>query len=76
LSESDFQRHVIDSLGRLETKMDTLVGLDGNGGRVESIDGRIRSLERHNWRQSGFFSAIGAIIGVAVSALVSCLRHL
>lgn len=75
MSDPEFQRHVTDSLARLETKMTILVGEDGTGGRMASVEDRVSSLERHRWKQAGFLSAVSAIIGAAFSALVAYWRH-
>jgi len=76
LSDPEFQRHVTDSLGRLETNMTILVGKEGTGGRMAAFEARLVSLERLRWKQAGFLSAISAIIGAAFSALIAYWKHL
>ena len=75
MSQVEFERHVIDSLGRLETSMQGLVGSDGNGGWKNDIETRMRSQERRRWKEYGFVSAITAIIGAVASAVASYWRH-
>ncbi len=77
MSEAEFQRHVTDSLARLETKMDLLVGDDGAGGRLAQMDAEIESLKRHRWRQSGALSIIGGLVGAAITGLTEyfSFRH-
>lgn len=61
MNDIDFQRRVVESLARLETHMEDLVG-NGQPGRVAKIEGRIEKL--YKW----FYIGTGA--GLAISALI------
>lgn len=68
-----FEKETIDALARIETKMDILVGQDGNGGRLNDMEHRLRAVERRKWRISG----IAGVAGATISALLSwAFRHL
>lgn len=68
---ASFESQTIDTLARIETKMNILVGADGNGGRIADHELRLRRQEAHNrraWiRPASFASAISA----AVSGLIT-----
>ena len=66
MSSADFEKDVIDSLARLETKMNLLVGEDGNGGFKADIEQRMRKQESRRsrgWRMTGLTSLASAIGG-------------
>jgi len=65
LTDHNFQTQVIDSLARLETKMDALVGKDGSGGSQGRLDVRVADLERDKWKRSGAIGVVGALFGGA-----------
>jgi hypothetical protein len=61
----DFQSKVIDSLARLETHMEDLVG-NGKPGRVANLEEDVEDLKKTRWTLGG------AVIGIAgaISAIV------
>ena len=50
VTDNDFQREVVEKLGRLETKMDMLIGSD-QPGRMQLAEERLRALERNDIRR-------------------------
>lgn len=65
----EFQTHVIDVLGRLETKMDGLVGKDGNNGRMGDLEDRVAILEDSHSRGKGIIAAFLAAWSAALVAV-------
>jgi hypothetical protein len=63
LTDHEFQLKVIESLSRLETKMDALVGEDGNGGWKAAITQQVEDLEKDKWKRSGASGILGALFG-------------
>lgn len=61
VSEQDYRGRVLDGLQDLRTKMDILVGPNGNNGAFGELDKRVKSLE--DTRTSG--RAVGLSISVA-----------
>ena len=51
VTDHEFQREVLDKLGRLETKLDMLVG-NGQPGRMTLAEQKIAQLERSDIRRS------------------------
>lgn len=47
----------------VSTKMDILVGPDGNNGTISEFKERLASLESRKDRAAGFFGAIGLVVG-------------
>jgi hypothetical protein len=70
LMDSEFQREVLDKLGRLETKMDALAG-NGQPGRMKLAEDKIAELEKNEVRRGVYDRAINAAISVAVSAAIA-----
>jgi hypothetical protein len=75
VTDSDFQREVLDKLGRLETKMDSLVG-SAQPGRVQLIEERVMALERNDIKRSVYDRLVNAVITVAISAGFGWRDHL
>ncbi len=75
VTDSDFQREVLDKLGRLETKMDSLVG-STQPGRVQLIEERVMALERNDIKRSVYDRLVNAVITVAISAGFGWRDHL
>lgn len=72
-AETGFEKRTIDTLARIETKMDILVGRDGNGGRLSDLENRMRSVEHRKWKISGMSGVAGAGISYLVTWVI---RHL
>jgi hypothetical protein len=51
VADNDFQREVLEKLGRLEVKIDTLVG-DSQPGRMSLAEARLTQLERNDIRRA------------------------
>jgi hypothetical protein len=68
--DAEFQRQVLDKLGRLETKMDSLVG-NGQPGRMKDAENKIAALEQNDVRRSVYDRAINAAISIAVSLAIA-----
>ncbi len=75
VTDSDFQREVLEKLGRLEAQMETLVGTY-QPGRMKLAEDRIVMLERSDIRRSVYDRIVNAMIAVAVSAAVAMHDHL
>ncbi len=70
ITDSDFQGEVLEKLGRLEAKMDMLVGSD-QPGRVKLAEDRITLLEKSDIRRSVYDRIVNAAITVAISAAIA-----
>lgn len=68
--DHDFQREVIERLGRLEAKMDMLAG-SAQPGKVTVLEERLRTLERNDIRRSVYERVVNAAISIAVSAAIA-----
>ena len=75
VTDSDFQREVLEKLGRLEAQMETLVGTY-QPGRMKLAEDRLAALERSDIRRSVYDRIVNAVIAVAVSAAVAMHDHL
>lgn len=68
----DFQSKVIGTLARLETKMDLLVGADGNGGTIADLEERVDTIEGRQiprWLGTALSSVFGAGAMVAMQKI-------
>jgi hypothetical protein len=74
VTDIDFQRQVVEKLGRLETKMDMLMGRE-QPGRMQQAEDRINLLERSDIRRSVYDRVINAALAMAVSAAISLHDH-
>jgi hypothetical protein len=70
VTDNDFQREVLEKLGRLEVKMDMLVG-GSQPGRMNLAEERIRQLEGNDIRRSVYDRVVNAVITTAISALIT-----
>jgi hypothetical protein len=70
VTDIDFQGEVLERLGRLEAKMDMLVGAE-QPGRMKLAEDRIALLERNDIRRSVHDRILNAVITVAISALIA-----
>lgn len=66
MTPDDFQDHVIDTLARLDTKMDTLVGPDG---RIPKLETDVESLKKARWTIGGIVTTVSVLGGEAVRLL-------
>ena len=73
--DHEFQREVIEKLGKLEAKVDMLVG-DRQPGRMKLAEDRLRVLENSEIRRSVYDRVINAAIAVAISAAIALHDHL
>jgi len=70
VTDNDFQCQVLEKLGRLEAKMEMLVGA-GQPGRVKQIEDRLVQLERNDIRRGVYDRLVNAAITVAISAAIA-----
>ena len=75
VTDSDFQREVLEKIGRLEAKMDMLVG-GLQPGRVRLAEERITALEKNDIKRSVYDRLVNAAITVAISAAIALHDHL
>jgi hypothetical protein len=66
----EFQQEVIEKLGRLEAKMDMLVG-GPQPGRMKMAEDRIRVLENNDIRRGVYDRLMSAAVAAAVSAAIA-----
>jgi hypothetical protein len=74
VTDVNFQRQVMEKLGRLETKMDMLIGCE-QPGRMQLAEDRINLLERSDIRRSVYDRVINAALAMTVSAAISFHDH-
>jgi hypothetical protein len=70
VTDNDFQRNVLEKLGRLEAKMDMLVG-GSQPGRMKNAEDRIVLLERNDIKRSVYDRLLNAVITVAISVAIT-----
>ena len=70
VTDNDFQRDVLEKLGRLEAKMDMLVG-GSQPGRMKNAEDRIVILERNDIKRSVYDRLLNAVITVAISVAIT-----
>jgi hypothetical protein len=70
VTDNDFQCTVLEKLGRLEAKMDMLVG-SGQPGRMKQAEDRLNTLERNDIRRSVYDRLVNAAITMAISAAIA-----
>jgi hypothetical protein len=68
--DNDFQREVLEKLGRLEARMEMLVG-GGQPGRMQRAEDRLVALERNDIRRSVYDRLVNAVITVGISAAIA-----
>ena len=66
----DFQLEVLEKLGRLEAKVDMLVG-NGQPGRMRLAEDRIMALEHNDIKRNVYDRIVTAAIAFTVSALIA-----
>jgi len=75
VTDSDFQREVLEKLSRLEAKMEMLVG-GTQPGRMRLAEERLAALEKNDIRRSVYDRLVNAAITVAISAAIALHDHL
>lgn len=75
VTDHEFQIEVLEKLGRMEAKVDMLVG-NGQPGRMTAAEQRIRVLERNDIRRSVYDRVVNAAITVIISAAIALHDHL
>jgi hypothetical protein len=70
VTDNDFQREVLEKLGRLEVKMDMLTG-GAQPGRMQLAENRLAELERSDIRRSVYDRLVNAVITTVISALIT-----
>jgi hypothetical protein len=71
---SEFQLDVLEKLGRLEAKVDMIVG-NGQPGRMRLAEDRLTALERSDIRRTVYDRIVTAVIAFVVSALIAVHDH-
>jgi hypothetical protein len=74
VTDSDFQGEVLEKLGRLEAKMDMLVG-SGQPGRMKLAEDRVAMLERSEIRRGVYDRIVNEAITAAISAAIALHDH-
>ncbi|MGA2356855.1 MAG: hypothetical protein ABSG02_20365 [Terriglobales bacterium] len=72
---SDFQNKVLEQLGRLEAKVNMIVG-NGQPGRMKLAEDRLVLLERNDLRRAVYDRLLTAGISVAISAAIAWRERL
>lgn len=72
--DGEFQREVLEKLGRLEAKMEMLAG-NGQPGRMRMAEDRISALERSDVRRAVIERLVNAAIAVMISAAIALHSH-
>lgn len=75
VTDNEFERNVLEKLGRLEAKMDMLVGA-GQPGRMTNAENRIVILERNDIKRSVYDRLLNAVITVAISVAITMHERL
>jgi hypothetical protein len=70
ITDSDFQGEVLEKLGRLEARMEMLLG-SGQPGRITLVENRIVLLEKSEIRRGVYDRILNAAITVAISAMIA-----
>ena len=73
-TSSDFQLDVLEKLGRLEAKVNMLVG-NGQPGRMRLAEDRVTMLERNDIKRTVYDRMVAAVIAFAVSAVIAFHEH-
>jgi hypothetical protein len=71
----DFQLRVLEKLGRLEAKMDMIVG-NGQPGRMTLAEDRVVALEKNDLRRTIYDRLITAAITFAISGIIAWHDHI
>ncbi len=74
-TSSDFQLDVLEKLGRLEAKIDMIVG-NGQPGRMRLAEDRLTFLERNDIKRNVYDRLVTAAIAFVISAVIALHDHL
>ena len=74
IQTSDFQLDVLEKLGRVEAKIDMIVG-NGQPGRMRLAEDRLTALERSDIKRNVLDRIVTGCIAFAVSALIAMHEH-
>ena len=69
---SDFQQKVLEKLGRLEAKVDMIVG-NGQPGRMQLAEDRLCALEKNDLRRTIYDRIVIAVITFAVTFAINAI---
>lgn len=69
-TSSDFQLEVLEKLGRVEAKIDSITG-NGQPGRMRLAEDRLTVLERNDIKRNVYDRIVTAVIAFAVSAAIA-----
>ena len=70
VTDSDFRAEVLEKLGRLEAKMDMLMG-SAQPGRMKLAEDRLTALERNDIRRGVYERLVNAVIATAISVAIA-----
>jgi hypothetical protein len=70
----DFQLEVLEKLGRVETKIDMIVG-NGQPGRMRLAEDRVTALERDDIRRNVYDRIVMGVIAFVVAAIIALHDH-
>ena len=70
----EFQLEVLEKLGRVEAKIDMIVG-NGQPGRMTLAENRLFTLERNDIKRNVYDRIVTAAIAFAVSAVIALHDH-
>ena len=73
-TSSEFELDVLEKLGRLEAKVDMLVG-NGQPGRMRLAEDRLTALEHSDIKRNVYDRIVTALIAFAVSAVIALQDH-
>jgi hypothetical protein len=68
LTQEDFQIHVVDSLARLDAKLESLAG-NGQPGRVGKLENQLEDLKAARWTIGGIATGIAITISTIIHFL-------
>ncbi len=72
LGTGDFQQKVLEKLGRLEAKVDMIVG-NGQPGRMQLAEDRLGALEKNDLRRTVYDRIVIAVVTFAITFAISAL---
>jgi len=70
VTDSDFQNEVLERLGRMEAKMDSIAG-SYQPGRMKLAEDRLVALERNDLKRGVYDRLLNAVIAVAISMAIA-----
>ncbi|HEX7425343.1 MAG TPA: hypothetical protein VF311_15860 [Terriglobales bacterium] len=70
MAAHEFQLKVLEKLGRLEAKVDMIVG-NGQPGRMKLAEDRLVALEKNDLRRTVYDRLVTAAITFAISAIIA-----